>query len=191
MRKKLQLIILILAISVVDLLFRNVFTYNRGENIITTITRGYTSSFVHWDNSHLFWNMFALLLIGLILMEYNEKLFWLGVTISPIFIGLTVHFFCPETIHYCGFSGVSFTLITLTCGCLIDSAKISLKIYGYFTLVGLLLKVVWELTSGSAIFAEASTFFVQTESHLAGALVGIVIYTMRRKFLTHSKTLLN
>lgn len=164
----------------IDLLFRDSLIYQRGDGFIGTMIRCFTSSFVHWDNNHLLWNMIALVLIGLILIDYDETIFWHGVLFAPFIIGLTVHFFCTEITSYCGFSGVVFTLLTLSFGCLIQSNKKSLKTYGWITIIATFLKVTWELVTGTPLFAEASTFHVLPAAHLAGIWVGLIILCFHR-----------
>ncbi len=169
-------------ISVVDILFRERMCYQRGDGFGNTLIRTFTSSFCHWDNNHLLWNMLALIFIGIILIDFNEKMFWQSTLVSPFLVGSTVDLFCPETITYCGFSGVAFSLLTLACFSFIKSDKVAHKIYGWLTIIGSLGKVFWELSTGSPLFAEGSTFYVLPESHLAGIIAGLfIIYLNREK----------
>ncbi len=169
-----------LAITVVDLLFRQQLIYQRGDGFLGTTMRCISSSFVHWDNDHLLWNMIAMLLIGIVLVDFSEKMFWHGVVLSPFVIGLTVHLFCPGTTAYCGFSGVGFTLLTLVCGSFIQSDRTSLKIYGWITIIASIFKVLWELATGTPFFAEGSTFYVLPAAHMAGVVVGVGILCFHR-----------
>lgn len=180
--KTIKVFLLTFTISVVDLLFRGKMSYQRVDGFSDTLIRSFTSSFCHWDNNHLLWNMLALIFIGIILIDFNEKMFWQTLLIAPFFVGLTVHIFCPITFSYCGFSGAAFTLLTLVCFQFIRSKHKSHQVYGWLTIIGSTGKVFWELLTGASLFAVGSTFYVLPQSHLAGIVAGLfIIYLNREK----------
>jgi len=172
--KKFILLMLIGVFTLINSFLGEQLIYKRHASTIQILSKAYTSNFTHWDNSHLLWNMVALFIIGIILIEENQKDFWLGVIISPIIVGIIIHFHSPIT-SYAGFSGVIFTLLTLACWNLILTKNKINIVLGLVAFIFAILKIYWEMTSHSAIFANNNSFQVTPEAHIAGVLAGIII----------------
>lgn len=145
--------------------------------------RNVTAHWVHTDQEHLLWNLFALLLLGSWIERYNRGLLGFSILLGMIGVSLWFWWYTPAD-YYCGLSGVLNTLLVVALSVEITKAAnskdhislilCSLVFVAAITKVGieLLLDYRW-LNVGAWPSAPGA--------HAAGMLVGTIVLLIRTK----------
>ncbi len=137
-----------------------------------------TSHLTHWSAEHLFWDVLAFLILGIVLERTDRPLF-LGVLLgSGLSISLALWFFRPEMTGYRGLSGVDSGLFAAWVGILLRNAqKDRDRLQWFFAvalIVGFIGKIFWELLTASNVFVDSMGVGVVGVplAHLVGTALG-------------------
>ncbi len=157
-----------------------------------------TCHWVHWSADHLRWDLLTFLALAFACRhQWRRAVVALGA--ATIAIPLAVGALQPELASYRGLSGLASTLfVMVACELLLrcapardrDGARTSLRrligvlpnIAAGLALAGFAAKLLWELTTGAAVFvdAAASGFVPVPLAHLVGGLCGAAAAILRR-----------
>lgn len=141
--------------------------------------RTVTSHFVHFNDSHLRWDLLGLLLLGTWAETLSRHRWSVALGVAAVTIPLLVGGFEPHLTCYRGLSGLACVPLGLIVVALVRSARrhgdAMLRMTAWLAALGFLGKTAFELSSGQAMFADAGTDFVPVPlAHLAGFLIGVV-----------------
>jgi len=135
----------------------------------------YTANFVHFDWMHLLRNLAGAALIqGLFGHLLSGREWFLVLSISSVGVGLGLYFFVPSVGWYVGLSGAEFGAFVV--GMMLEFRN-SWK-FAALTFVLVFGRLIYEFTIGPLPGAESSGVKVVMESHLSGAVTGIVMGTI-------------
>ena len=144
--------------------------YQRERILSGELWRLLTGHLLHLSWTHMWMNLAALVLIGLIFRKsYAEKIWWLLLGVSMLGVDLGLLLFNPEISWYVGLSGA---LHGIFAGLAILYWRSEGRTGGLFLLV-LVVKLVLEQWSGALPgSAELSGGTVIVDAHLYGAIAG-------------------
>ena len=143
-----------------------------------------TGHLLHTNFNHLMLNLSGLLLLWALHGEYYDiRYTWLFLLGGGLLIS-TALFFFSDTTHYVGLSAIIHTFFTWGA---IQDIKLGMKT-GWLLLLGVLLKVIWEqLYGGSVEVMNIINSNVAIDSHLYGAVAGLVLVFLFRPDLESLK----
>ncbi len=136
----------------------------------------FTGHFIHWDFSHLFWDLMIFIIFGEIICSENKKMFLVLVLSSTIIISLTVFYINSDILLYRGLSGIdtvlcSYVGISMIC----DYRKNRLfPLMGISILLFLFGKYGIECITENAIFAKSDNYIILHSVHLIGTIFGML-----------------
>ncbi|MGF1531816.1 MAG: rhombosortase [Puniceicoccaceae bacterium] len=171
---------LIIAISIYCFLPENgaALQWERDQNAPLT---WWTSHFVHWSALHLFWDCLVYLIFGYIARRYYRlNLSATYLLFAPILLGC-VALLSPEITTYRGLSGFDTVLFTYVAVAAIREAVIHAEwadgLFAGGLLVGVFLKIAYEITAGRPLFAQDLGELVRPlpEIHLVGVALGFLL----------------
>ena len=138
-----------------------------------------TGHATHFGASHLFWDVLMFVGLGALCEVRHRRIFPVAISVMALTISLTVRLACPGIDIYRGLSGLDTGLFTWI---VFDEIVLAIKRCDRSSLtlwattsIGLMAKLLFELTTGQTLFVAEGAFQPLVESHLAGAMVGIVI----------------
>lgn len=137
---------------------------------------------VHCDIQHLLLNGLAFLLLALLIEKQSISL------VPPLLFGFTsvsfyLWFFEPDISLYCGLSGVLNTLLVIGLGAYYRSSKNPIFL---MTLIGAVIKIIWETTTQESIFSNTLWQSVPA-SHGAGFAGGILLLIIYNLILKNNR----
>lgn len=144
-----------------------------------------TGNFLHTNHWHLVMNLAGLWLItALFHWRYNFSQFSSLILTMALFEGIGLYYFVPDLLAYVGLSGVLHGLFAFGA-----TSEIFAGIKaGSLLLLGVISKVSYELHfGGSANIAELIGARVAVESHLIGAIIGIILALLFFSWQKYSK----
>lgn len=140
--------------------------------------RIWTGHLTHYDGNHLFWNLIMFAVLGGACERRHPRPFALAVAVMIAIISASIAILCKQVTVYRGLSGIDTGLFVWF---VVDQCRDSLRsrdrvsaILWLSLLMGLIGKLVYEITTGQILFVDASGFTPLVESHLAGAAIGLL-----------------
>lgn len=138
-----------------------------------------TSHFVHFNDSHLRWDLVGLLTLGAWAETISRRRWMVALGVATVVIPVLVGWLEPQLTSYRGLSGLACVPFGLIVVALIRSARrhddTVLRVTAWIAALGFLGKTAYEMMVGRTLFAEAGTDFVPVPlAHLTGFLIGIV-----------------
>ncbi|MBE8167097.1 MAG: rhombosortase [Shewanella sp.] len=132
-----------------------------------------TGNLLHTNHWHLIMNLAGLwVILSLHDMHYSTKRLWVIFSGLCLLEGLGLFFFYPSLLGYVGLSGVLHGFFAFGAIADIKSKMTS----GWLLLIGLIAKVSYEQVYGASADVTAMIGArVATESHLVGAISGLII----------------
>ncbi|MCL5254631.1 MAG: rhombosortase [Gammaproteobacteria bacterium] len=127
---------------------------------------------LHFELSHLALNIAGIWVMYLLFAEHAPSWRYGALVLSLVMlIGIAIFFFARELDYYVGFSAVLYGIFAWG-ACLDIQRKIRL---GYLLLVGMVLKVSWEMWQGPVSFGAADTSQLAVAAHFWGVASGIIV----------------
>lgn len=157
--------------------------------------RAFTGHLTHWNLDHFFWDAVVFAVLGVMCEWRHRGRYLVCLIISAILIPLFVSICLPELTIYRGLSGLDTALFTmLACYMLAERWAAREWVWVLTTaslLLGLGLKVVFEVVTGATLFVDAvaANFQPIPLAHVVGACVGCIVAVWPREgCLEHSET---
>jgi len=168
--------------------------YQRQAILGGEIWRLVTCHWTHFSWSHLFWDLFAMAILGLACERRDQKSFWLCLLISILVIPAGLMILMPDLSIYRGLSGLSSALFGLLIVLRLeetfrDPRPARIAPVALFALL-FIAKTIYEAASGCAVFAgaEGDTWAPVPLVHLIGAVIGAAIALVRRNRSIRGRT---
>jgi rhomboid family GlyGly-CTERM serine protease len=143
-----------------------------------------TAHFVHWSGEHLFWDVFALGVLGWLCEREGSMRFLACLAVSAVIIPTTLWFAEPAMATYRGLSGLDSALFAMLAGRIITEAFadrdwMRLSLAGLFS-IGFAAKVGFELVTGTTLFVDSTAAGMTPVpvAHVVGGLVGLLFGLM-------------
>lgn len=140
--------------------------------------RIWTGHLTHYDGNHLFWDLMMFAILAAACEYRHRRVFAVAVPIMFAMISASIAFFCRDITIYRGLSGIDTGLFVWFVA---DQARGSWRNGDRSSTVmwlslglGLVGKLLYEITTGEILFVDASGFTPLVESHLAGATAGLI-----------------
>lgn len=160
--------------------------YSRAAIARGEVWRLWTSSFVHFSGSHLFWNLLVVAIAGIWAELRAPRAVRAYLAVAPLVIGLALWWFQPSLETYRGLSGVAAGLVVVMAWLLAREGK---KIEAATIALLVVLKIAAEAVSATPLLARFvdDRIIPVAAAHLAGALsaagilVGYLAAKMRKK----------
>ncbi|MFK7821287.1 MAG: rhombosortase [Planctomycetaceae bacterium] len=141
-----------------------------------------TCHLTHWSLNHLSWDLLAFAVLGAICERVSRRSFATTLLTSAIVIPIVTTLTTPRILTYRGLSGIDSALYALAACHLSamghregDQVLKFVGILGWLAFVG---KTIFELVSGGLLFVNDSTFIPLPASHVAGAVVGTLVFAI-------------
>lgn len=150
-----------------------VLAYDRQAILLGEAWRLWTGHLVHWTGEHLFWNVVALVGLGVILEPHRRRPLAATLRLASPLASLGLLRLVPRVSCYRGLSGLDSALVALLAVSILRSGADRLA--GWFAAAGLLLfvaKVLLETFLGTPLFARGGAFEALPEVHRLGAVLG-------------------
>ena len=154
----------------------DLFSLKRDALLNGDYFRVISGHWTHWNSHHLFWDVFAFGILGILCESAGRIRYMLCVMGSALAISTTIIFISPTITDYRGLSGIDSALFILAAISMWRDQGIARAVpaMALCTFVG---KLVYEFTTGDMLFANADTtngIPVQPLpiSHLIGGMVG-------------------
>ncbi len=141
--------------------------------------RTWTGHLTHYDGNHLLWDLLMFAGLGAACERRH------GVTFGPVMVAMmtvisaAIAKYCPQIEVYRGLSGLDTGLFVWFVAdqfrdCRRDQQWLTAVIW-LLPGVGLIGKLLYEAVTGQTLFVNSSDFTPLVQSHLAGALVGLLL----------------
>ncbi len=145
--------------------------------------RVWTGHLTHYDGQHLFWDLLMFVVLGAACEKENPRQFAAAIALMAAGITVAIGLFCHDITVYRGLSGVDTGLFVWFVGdqcrrSWIAKERVAATIW-IVSCLALIGKLIFEAMTGKTLFVEASTFTPLVESHLAGAVIGLMFVTLR------------
>ena len=155
--------------------------------------RLFTGHFVHYSESHLYWDVITFVVLGVLCCRQSLKSFFIIIITTPLIISLSLLYFMPQLMFYRGLSGIDTALYSFVIGKMIYEKFNAKKfIHGYSLLMLALLlmgKTVYEFATQSILFANADNFMPLPIAHLIGIFCGLITLLLESQKLNKKRTL--
>jgi len=161
----------------------HLFIYDKAAIIRGQIWRLMTGHFVHCNIQHLFWDIFAFMILGAVVEIKSSKHFIFGLFFSCSLISAWLFLFEPNITTYCGLSGALNGMLVLAS--VVKWRETDSKIY-FLVLLATLLKIIFEWINQQTIFTTLSLQAVPS-SHAAGYISGIIYLFFVNPFLVKKR----
>jgi rhomboid family GlyGly-CTERM serine protease len=132
-----------------------------------------TCHFTHFTHEQLAWDALVFLILGIACARRNRWAFQATLLASIIIVPIAVLAFAPNVTTYRGLSGIDSALFALLLT--MESRRSRLVA---LCAVGFVMKLLFEMTTGSTVFVSAADFAPVPIAHLAGAIIGLAIGTL-------------
>jgi rhomboid family GlyGly-CTERM serine protease len=152
------------------------FEYDRGAIAGGQMWRVITCHWTHWSSDHLLWDVLAFAVLVLIGWRSCPRRLLLTLGLSAATIPVAVWYLAAETIRYRGLSGIDSALFVLVAVTLLKE-DLSGRRWGRVAAVALVIagfvgKIVFELATGTTLFADSSSFVPIPLAHVVGGACG-------------------
>ena len=156
--------------------------YDRAAVEAGELWRIVTCHFVHVNGAHLIWDLAALLALGLMFEVKLRKSYTISLLGATVLIPVSIFFFQPDLIYYCGLSGLDTAAYTL-CACYILKTALEEKRPLTFMLMCtafgvLVFKIAYEYRTGLTLFADplGRALVPVPLAHIIGGAIGILSF---------------
>ena len=130
-----------------------------------------SAHFVHIGIEHLFWNCFALIVLGSIIEQHSIKRLMLTLVIGCTAVNLYL-FTLFDLAAYAGLSGALNTLLIVA---LYQASKVpGYKVAAWLSFIISVAKLIYEWSTGNAVLTSLAWPAVP-EAHLAGLIAGMCL----------------
>lgn len=143
--------------------------------------RAITGHLTHWNFDHLFWDLFAFVVTGILCERLNRRAWGICIFGSVVLVSAVIFWKQPSMTVYRGLSGVDSGLFAMALTWMIVAwigrREYLLGIAGVVGAILFLCKLIYEVATGRILFvdSDAGGFRPAIEAHLAGAVVGILV----------------
>lgn len=136
-----------------------------------------TSHLMHWSFEHLFWDVLAFAVLGLWIERHSRRALTGCLLASALAIGLALALGLCNVTSYRGLSGIDSALFAWIVVRELRSEERLWRGAAAIGLVAFLAKLVYEITTGQALFVSdwAGDVRPLPEVHLLGAAVGMIL----------------
>ena len=195
---KIHMIIILTSFALIVFCFpwlQNSLEFNKSRVLQGEFWRLLTCNWTHYSFEHLFWSSLAFALPGYFCWRNSPKRFIAVIIISALIIPVFILIFMPDMHYYRGLSGIDAALFSLLfIDILIEKVKkgeILISFLCCLLFVGLIMKIIYELSTGSAFFVDVTLSKLNPvpEAHIIGALIGLTIGCLH--FLRNTKSIKN
>lgn len=141
----------------------------------------WTGHLLHYTLEHYLWDALMFVVFAGLLWREERWRLWLWLFHTAPFISFWVFAVEPQITEYRGLSALDTMLFTRFClGVSVSNQGWDRWLFGWLPLAGLFSKIIYELTTGSAIFvADLGEGVVPLPSaHLAGLVVGVMWFLL-------------
>ena len=135
-----------------------------------------TCHWTHWSLDHLIWDAFPFALLVLLAWRASPRRTLWTLGLSAVLIPVGAWIFYPQVLTYRGLSGLDSALFLLVA---LDLCRSATKDRQWATVVlvaallaGFMAKVLFEVTTGTTLFADSAFFVPLPLAHLIGAQCG-------------------
>lgn len=140
--------------------------------------RGLTAHFVHFNSSHLVWDLLMLIVLGALTEQLSRRGLALTLAASALTISASVWIIQPSLATYRGLSGVDCALFGYVLASFLQRARQRgdrpLELVTIASGLFVLAKTVFEFATGQTLFADTHDVFVPVPlAHLVGLLSGV------------------
>ncbi len=140
--------------------------------------RIWTGHLTHYDGSHLFWDLTMFAVLGGACEHRHPRPFAPAIAVMIAVISASIGVLCEQVSVYRGLSGIDTGLFVWFVAdqcrdCWRSRDKVSAMLWLSLSM-GLIGKLLYEITTGQILFVDASGFTPLVESHLAGAAIGLI-----------------
>ncbi len=136
--------------------------------------RWLTGHLVHWDRSHFAYDLLAFLMLGAMAEQFSRRRMLAAMLLAAVVGSIAFAWFHPDLLRYRGLSGIDSALFVVV---LLGIARRSR--WGAATtiagIMGLALKIGYELVQQQTVFAASSEWTNVPIVHLVGACVGLIV----------------
>lgn len=150
-----------------------------------------TGHFTHYDGNHLFWDLLMFVGLGFACEQRHGKWFAPAILVTMLAIAAGIRLFCPDITTYRGLSGLDTGLfvwfVADQCRDRIKEADYKAMLLWLVPSLGLLGKMVFEAVTGQTLFVDSSGFVPLVESHLAGAVAGLIVFAASAYRASHAE----
>jgi rhomboid family GlyGly-CTERM serine protease len=154
------------------------FEYERTAIAAGESWRVITCHWTHWSLDHLGWDLAAFSVLVLIGWRANAKRLLLALALSAVLIPLAVWVVLPGMNGYRGLSGIDSALFTLVAVTVLQeeimAGRRGMAIAIALVVTGFVGKIVFELITGAALFADSAGFVPVPLAHVVGGACGWV-----------------
>jgi rhomboid family GlyGly-CTERM serine protease len=144
-----------------------------------------TGHLTHYNADHLFWDVLAFVVLGVMLERRHRVGFITTVIASATAITAVLWFAHPKVAEYRGLSGIDSALFT---GAAIhlyaDGRRFKrplVQLISTGVLAGFIAKLVYEFASGNTLFVDSADFVSLASVHAIGGIVGIISAVATRR----------
>jgi rhomboid family GlyGly-CTERM serine protease len=154
----------------------SVFQFDRNRILNGEVWRLFTGHIIHWNSSHLVWDLLVFLACAGLLEWFQRNLF-LGFLIGgALLVSLGMLLFLPGMVTYLGLSALDMGLFAALCLQAISYCRFrnrkNLALVWSMVLLGCLLKPILEVVAGGSLFV--SNFGAGIEPSPASHVFGIL-----------------
>jgi rhomboid family GlyGly-CTERM serine protease len=154
------------------------FDYDRTAIAAGESWRVITCHWTHWSLDHLAWDLAAFSVLVLIGWRISAKRLLLALALSAMLIPLAVWVALPGMSSYRGLSGIDSALFTLVAVTVLNeeitAGRRGMAIAIALVVTGFVGKIVFELMTGAALFADSARFVPVPLAHVVGGACGWV-----------------
>lgn len=143
----------------------------------------WTGHLLHYTPEHFVWDALMFVCFALLLNKEEGWRMWAWLFCAAPFISLTVFTVNPQLTEYRGLSALDTMLFTRFClGYAVSSRGVDRWLFGVLPIGGLVAKIGYELSAGSAFFVSDLGPGVEPlpSAHIAGLICGGIWYISRR-----------
>ncbi len=143
--------------------------------------RIWTGHVTHYDGNHLFWDLLMFAVLGAVNERPHPRQVAVAIAVMMAGISIAISVFCSQITIYRGLSGLDTGLfVWLAADQIRQSVRNRDRLAAGFWIapcVALVGKLLYEITTGQTLFVDSSDFTPLVEAHLAGALIGFLLYS--------------
>ncbi|MBN2039337.1 MAG: rhombosortase [Spirochaetes bacterium] len=143
------------------------------------VWRIFTGHFVHWSWNHVFWDVMTFFVTGIIVYKSRALSFWLLIFVTCIAVSAGLLFLHPDLKAYRGISGIDLAFFSYAAlfliRCFYRKDRI-LSITGMIAFAAMIVKIIYETATGSAVFVNTSGYRLIPLSHAIGAAAGFAVW---------------
>lgn len=154
------------------------FIYDRTAILKGEVWRLLTSHLVHFSNLHLFYNLLAFAIAGLIIEHQGYRYFALLCLLMAFFISVFLMIMKPDMHYYGGLSGLAYGSIYYIALFGLNKSP-PWRLMCVVTIFILPLKIILEIYLGESILPGQQNFTVMPLSHIIGCLVALLLFFAR------------